>query len=410
MRLAVELAGTRLGTLEGDPRSFDFTLDAGAVGQFGSNSSVLSVSVPIVDAPRRDQAALRRNWFAELLPEGDQYQHMLAQASLRPGDTLGFLARYGRDVAGALQIWDLDDPTEPKEPALRPLTAPEVRDLLLNPVSAPLANDAKAGKTSLGGVQPKIALVSTDRGWGQALGGYPTTHILKPRLDAAPSVIFDEEYGARLSRRLGLATHSTEVRWIDGLAALVIERFDRRDGQRIHQEDFNQVLGAAGNQKYQRIGGRVTLARVARVLRQHAPASELRRLARMVVVAVALGNLDMHAKNLGLLHVSEDEVRLAPAYDVVPMAHLPGDGEMALAVGGQYRHAAITRDHLIGEVGGWGVRAPATVVDEALAELNSAAREETPLSGAFSGLQEQILTFTRNLQMGDPVGAEVAGL
>ena len=48
----------------------------------------------------------------------------------------------------------------------------------------------------------------------------------------------------------------------------MIERYDRSPHApqgRIHQEDFNQVLGASGNQKYQKYGGKVSLERIARV-------------------------------------------------------------------------------------------------------------------------------------------------
>ena len=114
MRLAGELYGTSIGTLEGDARTFDFTPSDAAIERFGTNSPVLSVAIPMTPTQRRDRAGRRRNWFSELLPEGDQYDFMLAQASIRRGDTPAFLAHYGRDVAGALQIWNLDDPTEPK--------------------------------------------------------------------------------------------------------------------------------------------------------------------------------------------------------------------------------------------------------------------------------------------------------
>ena len=40
---------------------------------------------------------------------------------------------------------------------------------LEDPLGAPLGNDAAGGKTSLGGVQPKVLLVGTDDGWAQAL-------------------------------------------------------------------------------------------------------------------------------------------------------------------------------------------------------------------------------------------------
>ena len=119
MRLAVELSGTVVGTLTGDVRSFDFIPSAAGIERFGTNSTALSVTLPLTPTQRKDLAGRRRNWFSELLPEGDQYDFMLAQGGLRRGDTLGFLARYGRDVAGALQLWDVDDPTEPRIPALR---------------------------------------------------------------------------------------------------------------------------------------------------------------------------------------------------------------------------------------------------------------------------------------------------
>ncbi|AYF98685.1 type II toxin-antitoxin system HipA family toxin [Protaetiibacter intestinalis] len=409
MRLAVELYDTVVGTLDGDARTFDFTASPEGIERFGRGSTALATSIPLVSQQRRDQAGRRRNWFAELLPEGDQYDYLLAQGGIRRGDTPAFLARYGRDVPGALQLWDLDDPSEPRTPELEPLTDAGIRALLEDPIGAPLGNDPAAGKSSLGGVQPKIVLARESRGWARALGGYPTTHILKPQLDGpAGTVIFDEEYGSRLARRLGLASFGTAIEVFDGLAALVIERYDRVGGRRVHQEDFSQALGASGNQKYQRIGGVVSLARVADVLVRHAPETELRRLARMVVLAVGIGNLDLHTKNLGLLHPEDGELLLAPAYDVVPQAHLPNDGELALAVNGVYRHAEVTRDDLLAEFASWGLRRAAPLVNDTLAKLASAVVAEEPLPGAHPQLRRDIRTFTENLQSGRPAGAPAA--
>ena len=398
MRLAVELYGTVVGRLEGDARTFDFSPTEEGIERFGANSQVLSVAIPLTPAQRRDRVARRRNWFAELLPEGDQYDYLLAQGGLRRDDTPAFLARYGRDVAGALQIWDLDDPTEPKTPTTRTVTGAEIRALLEDPIGSPLANDPQLGKSSLGGVQPKIVLVRTPSGWAQALGGYPTTHILKPRLGGdKATVIYDEEYGSRLARRLGLADFATSIEQFVGLPTLVIERYDRIGGERVHQEDFSQVLGAGGNQKYQEIGGVVSLRRVADALKTHASEADLRRLARMVVFAAGIGNLDLHTKNLGLLHLADGEVTIAPAYDVVPQAHLPNDGRMALAVNGKYRHGDITGEDLAAEFASWGLRRAPATVDATLEELRAAVLSEIPLDGAFPALQEQILGFIDQL-------------
>ena len=409
MRLAVELYGVSLGELTGDARTFDFRPAPAALASFGTNSAVLSVAVPLAPMQRRDHAPRRRAWFEGLLPEGVQYDAMLAQGGLRRGDTPAFLARYGRDVAGALQIWDADDPTEPLTPALREVTPAAIRALLSDPSGAPLANDPRVGKTSLGGVQPKVVLVRTEQGWAQGLAGWPTTHILKPQLGGREaSVIYDEEYGSRLARRLGLADFGTTIEDFDGLPTLVIERFDRVAGGRVHQEDFGQVLGAIGNEKYQEIGGVVSGRRIAEVLTRVAPASDLRRFARMTVLAVGLGNLDMHAKNLGLLHPRGGDVSLAPAYDVVPQAHLSRDDRMALAINGEYRHAALTTEDLVAELGSWGLRRPAAVVQESLERLAEALGEEQPLEGAFPQLHEQVAGFVANLRAGRPAGAASA--
>lgn len=391
MQLAVELYGTLVGHLVGDARTFDFVPTDDGIQRFGINSLALSVAVPLAPSPPRHHVKRRRNWFAELLPEGDLYDYMLMQAGLRRGDVLAFLARYGRDVAGALQIWDVGDPTEPRIPSLRSLTDAQVHELLEDPVRSPLANDPRSGKSSINGVQPKILLVRDGNGWAQALGGYPTTHILKPRLSGEKSsLIYDEEYGLRLARAIGLAEFRVSVDEFDGLPALVIERYDRVEGVRIQQEDFSQALGAAGNEKYQELGGVVSLKRVAKVLERHTPASQLRILARMVVFHVAIGNLDLHTKNLGLLHPNGADIRLAPAYDVVPQAHMINDRRFALSVNGEYRFGEVTRHDLAQEFNSWGVRNPGEVIDETIDQLRSAVRMESPMDGAYVNLHEEL--------------------
>ncbi|NKY37164.1 type II toxin-antitoxin system HipA family toxin [Nocardia speluncae] len=227
-RLGVELYGDLIGTLRGaDSTTFDIRADPDAIERYGVNSRILSAAIPLTPKPNRAKAKHRRNFFRELLPEGDQLAAMNAAAGLASGDVLGFLSRYGRDIAGALQIWDLDDPNEPPTPELLPVTAARVRELLDEPFVYPLANRPAVGKTSLAGVQPKIVLARTDDGWAQAVGGAPSTHILKPVVRQHPTLIYDEEYGARLARVLGLASHDTWMATFAGTPALVIERWLR---------------------------------------------------------------------------------------------------------------------------------------------------------------------------------------
>jgi serine/threonine-protein kinase HipA len=405
--LVVELYGVRVGVLAGDWRTFDLVPDPRAVEAFGIDSPILSVAIPLAVAPTRAHKDRRQNFFRELLPEGRMLGWLARQARVPERDAVGLLRTHGRDVAGALQIWDPDAPGEPRQPGLEPLAPDGVAELLRRIQDFPLGNAPVTGKTSLPGVQDKIVLVRTDAGWARPLDGYPSTHIVKPAAADDPTGIYDEEYGARLARALGLAGFGTWIEDFAGTPALVVERYDRSPQApqgRIHQEDFNQALSAGGDQKYQRFDGRVSLARIARVFATVGDTESMRRLLRMTVMAVAVGNLDMHAKNLALLHPLDSPMTLAPAYDVVPQAHRSNDGEMALAVDGEYRHRAISREHLVAEGRSWGLSDADELVDAALAGVLSAVADEVPLPGAHPGLADDITRFTTNLTSGRAAG------
>lgn len=391
--LCVELYGIVIGSLVGDdPRTFDFRASEGGLTTFGPNSPVLSTAVRLTRAPRKAHAQRRRDFFAGLLPEGDQLELMLTGSGLRRWDTPGFLARYGRDVAGALQIWDPNDPNEPPTPTVVPVDAVGVHAMFKEPRRFPLGNAGAEGRSSLAGVQPKIVLARKDGSWCRVEGGQPSTHILKPQLAEWPTLIFDEEYGSRLLRRLGLTAYASWIETFEGLPALVVERFDRdAQSERIHQEDFTQALGATGVQKYQTHGGAVSLKRMAHTLRTVGAEDDLPTLARLVVLASAFGNLDMHAKNLGLIHHRDGSVRLAPAYDFVPQAHLPVKQEVALAVDGRYADREITADHLVREFDSWRLPRGRALVGDVLTNALEVVRVEDPHDQAWGRLQDDLV-------------------
>ncbi len=405
--LVVELYGTRVGVLAGTWRTFDFSPDPAAVAEFGIDSPILSVSIPLTAVPVRARKERRQNFFRELLPEGRMLTRLAQAAGLDEQDAVGLLRSYGRDVAGALQIWDPDVPGEPRQPVLEPLSSTGVADMLRHVRQNPLGNKPVGGKTSLAGVQDKIVLARTETGWSRVVDGWPSTHILKPASHDHPTSIYDEELGARVARAVGLTTFSTWIETFDDVPAVVIERYDRSPDApqgRIHQEDFNQVLGAAGNQKYQKHGGRVSLERIARVFSLMGDHDSTKRLFKLLVLSVAVGNLDLHAKNLSILHRPDGSLSLAPAYDVVPQVHQPNDGEVALAVAGEYRHAAITLDHLVAEGHAWGFTEAASVAEETLLVVLELATTATPHEGAHATLAEDIARFTANLLAGRAAG------
>ena len=165
------------------------------------------------------------------------------------------------------------------------------------------------------------------------IDGWPSTHILKPESWDHPTSIYDEEFGARFARAAGLASFPTWIEEFQGVPAVVIERYDRSPDApqgRIHQEDFNQVLGARQPE-------------VPEVRRQGQPSAHLlslrrRRRQRLAAAPVqAHGGLrrrgqPRHARQEHLTAAPPDgSMTLSPAYDVVPQAQQPNDGEVALA-------------------------------------------------------------------------------
>lgn len=398
--LEVELYGRRIGGLSGDRDRFDFTPDPEAIRHWGAGSTVLSIAIPLVGSRANDtsQRELRRNFFEEILAEGRIREQLGSNARLDAENTMGLLKRYGRDVAGAVQIWDPSDPEEPRTPEAAPVTDEQIAAMLAEAKVKPLGNNGRRRLSSLAGVQDKVLLAHTEAGWAEPLDGYPSTHILKPVVGAMPSLIFDEEFGSRFVRHLGLARFATRVESFAGRRALVVERYDRDAGRaRVHQEDFNQVLGHRGDAKYEAPQGDGRLRAIARVVREHAPSLDLIRLVQMMTLSAALGNLDMHGKNVSLVHTPDGEVRLAPMYDVVPQAHQDVDQELALHVNGTNDFHALTGGDLVAEAESWGVRRASSVVPETLEAVRELVRTETPLAGAHHSLVDDIERFSLRL-------------
>ena len=314
------------------------------------------------------------------------------------------LAAYGRDVAGAVQIYDPDRPGESGSPHANPLGDGVVGRLLRGIQAQPLGNAPVTGKSSLAGVQEKVVVARLDGAWHQVHDGFPSTHIIKLTPPEHPTLIFDEEYGTRIACLLGLTDRPAWPADFDGVPGLVIERYDRSDGGRIHQEGFNQVLRARGDQKYQAIGGQVSLRRIAQVFAARGDGAGLGRLLDQLTVAVAVGNLDWHAKNVSLLHPLDGPAELAPAYDVVALRHQPNDGAMALAVNGRYAHASLTVDDIAAEARSWGVRDAGTRVLDLLERVRAVAAEEEPDERAHPVVAGQIRGFVANLLGGRPAG------
>jgi HipA-like protein len=85
-------------------RIFDFVADPAALEKYGLGSQVLSVAVPLLRSSTGGKADRRRNYFAELLPEGESLERLASDLRVPTNDVLRLLAQFGGDVAGAAEI------------------------------------------------------------------------------------------------------------------------------------------------------------------------------------------------------------------------------------------------------------------------------------------------------------------
>jgi serine/threonine-protein kinase HipA len=140
-------------------------------------------------------------------------------------------------------------------------------------------------------------------------------HIVKGSSEKLPYLALNEHLGMQVAARSGAAAARTQVS--DDGQVLVVERFDvTEEGVRLGFEDCCSLLGLAPDDKYNS-----TWERVARLVDDFVPEAQLaasrEQLALTLLLTYALGNADCHTKNLALLYSHENNVRLAPVYDML---------------------------------------------------------------------------------------------
>ena len=405
-RLNVELYGTLLGTLSQNDKWFDFVADVDVFAKYQLSSTIMSLAVPLLLRYSNAQKKRSAIFFAELLPEGRNFDRLAQTLPRSDRNLYGMLRKYGKDIAGALTIYDPEDPASSKKPEAEPVDGIKIRYLLENMAEAPLANSPVSGKTSLGGVQGKILLAKKDNEWYRVHNGYPSTHILKPVVPEYPTMIYDEAFCMKLAYNSGLTDHPVWIENFNGSDALVIERYDRDKnavGSRIHQEDFNQALGLRGSEKYQEYSGKVSAKRIAQTLSRFGTGEDVRKFASQLIFSAAIGNLDMHAKNISILHHPNETISISPVYDQVPLRHQNTDGRLAMSIGGEYLHENLTLKLIATELASWQC-APFSDESETLGFITDClktynnALENTPASDkAYPKLKTDIAFFINKL-------------
>lgn len=320
--LAVWRSGRRVGLLDFAPNTeVRFTYDPDVAAQRRPEDAVA------LNCPVREKSyvgTVPASVFENLLPEGN-LRGSLGQATKHDvSDTVGLLGVVGGECAGALQLWPDGVPLP---------TAFEYDDVSGTSLEAAFSGAngqirQARGRASLSGMQPKLVLlrqptVGGDRPRYQLpRNGAPTTVVVKRPGVGHAGLLEAEMVGMRLMKAAEVDTASS-ARCHVAMECHESERFDRfvnPEGvvERRHALDGCQMTGRLSRNKYAQDGGPTFLELCAVLKRASLNALEDREmLFRWAVANAAIGNHDGHAKNISVVYVGPDRVRLAKAYDVV---------------------------------------------------------------------------------------------
>jgi serine/threonine-protein kinase HipA len=349
-----------------------------------------------------------------MLPEGPALQRLAALAGVRPVDTYGILAAFGRDCAGAIMVLpDEDRPGGNADSGYVPMTPEDLRQVIGALDVAPLGAAPERGfRPSLAGFQRKALLGrAADGAWQLPSGDAPSTWILKP--DGPHAMAANEATCLRLAAACGLTVPEAELLDVAGLPVLAVKRYDRQDAAaggipvRVHQEDGCQATATPPGLKYEEQGG-PALRGLAEVIRNFGDPREVTDLLRRTTFNMAVGNADAHAKNFSLLHESDGPaVKLAPLYDVLSTIALEltdstgqpigADTHLGQRVGGQADVRKVTATSLIDEATAWGIRrrAASAVVTETLDQVLAATSSTPGDARVLAVIQEQTKRISR---------------
>jgi serine/threonine-protein kinase HipA len=273
---------------------------------------------------------------------------------ISPNNTFSLLQAIGYDCAGAVSLHDPSAPVEKQgdfELSGRVLDEAELAQHIRELPRKPLFIGVDGLRLSLAGAQEKAAVCLIENQVAIPHRETPTTHILKPAIEHLDDTVQNEFICMRLAGRLGLPVPHVEMRQVEGIPYLLVERYDREMTanhrlRRIHQEDFCQALGVPYAHKYQSEGG-PSLKDCFDLLRQTtSPVKDRNQLARLVVFNYLIGNTDAHGKNFSLLHASAKETRLTPVYDVLCTQVYEGmTDKLSMKIGGKYEITEIQPRH-----------------------------------------------------------------
>jgi serine/threonine-protein kinase HipA len=195
-----------------------------------------------------------------------------------------------------------------------------------------------SGSFSISGVQDKISLIIADDRLVPAKKG--GTFILKP-IPALEIPQYQNDVPANEHLTMQLASqvfkiktaHNCLVYFSDNEPTYLTKRFDVIDEEKIHQEDFCQLLNITEDTHGRNYKYDASYQQAATVIKRFCSAHkiELEKYYYLLLFNYLFSNGDAHLKNFSLQQTPFKDYILAPAYDLVSTSvHFPNEARTAL--------------------------------------------------------------------------------
>lgn len=288
----------------------------------------IAYAMPLRSEPYIHQHGLHP-FFDNLVAEGWLENAQARLLGKRVSSRFELLLAFGSDCAGAVSVID----PSPQSIQERFIDLEDSKEVALI-----------RGRASLSGIQPKVMLVVDDGRYRPVQAGETSTHIAKFNSPNLAGILENELLTTTaVSALLPNDLHvELAIKKLDCFNedALIIKRFDRDDvGQRVHFEEFNQLLALTSKQKYDG-----AYHEMSDFIKQSPDCmtAENFLLFKRVLAGILVGNTDMHFKNFAMMHDAHG-LRLTPNYDQVAAALYKPYQYMALKIAGQ-------ADRIIGEL------------------------------------------------------------
>lgn len=231
-----------------------------------------------------------------------------------------YLYYAGDDRFGALGISTSEDVYAPKPTHALPRledarTLSEAIAKIENsePLSRIEAKFISGSGSPLGGAKPKAVIEIAGEQW-----------IIKFFNNEPIDAPLVEHASMTLAAKAGIEVAQTQIIPVSGVNAIAIRRFDRRDGRRVHAISAGTAIRAASPQGTEPDMGYSALALILRrrgVSKDRLSETQAIELFRRMVFNILIDNTDDHEKNHALLMDDPEgdrQIRLAPAYDILP--------------------------------------------------------------------------------------------